>query len=64
VLHHADLEEYWRRARGTGVRRNLDTLDAAQTAEVRAALAEQLRPYHGADGYRVPATALLAVARR
>ncbi|HLH25627.1 MAG TPA: methyltransferase domain-containing protein [Chloroflexota bacterium] len=64
TFHYADLEHYWQGARGTGRRRSLDALDAEQTARVRAALAERLRPYQRPDGIHAPATALLAVASR
>jgi ubiquinone/menaquinone biosynthesis C-methylase UbiE len=64
TFRYADLEEYWQTARGTGHRRQLDSLDAAQTARVRAALAERLRPQQRSDGLYVTATALLAVASR
>jgi hypothetical protein len=63
-FHHADLDTYWRGARGTGMRRNVDALDAEQTARVRAALAEHLEQYRQADGYHVPATALIGTATR
>jgi ubiquinone/menaquinone biosynthesis C-methylase UbiE len=61
---YADLEQYWQTARSTGRRRALDALDAAQTASVRAALAERLRARQRPDGIHVEATALLAVASR
>jgi hypothetical protein len=61
---HADLDAYWRGARGTGMRRNLDALDPEQTVRVRAALAEHLEQYREADGYHVPATALIGTASR
>jgi SAM-dependent methyltransferase len=64
AFHHADLDAYWQGARGTGMRRNIDGLDAEQTARVRAALAEHLEQYRRSDGYHVPATALLGTATR
>ena len=64
LFHHADLEAYWQGAMGTGARRSIEALDADQTVRVRAALAEHLRRYHQADGYHVPATALIATASR
>jgi SAM-dependent methyltransferase len=63
-LHYPNLDTYWTVARGSGVRRLVDALDADQTARVRAALAEQLAPYQQADGYHVPATALFGTASR
>lgn len=59
---YADADDYWQAARGTGLRRRLDALDPAQTAQVRAALADHLRPHHQADGIHLPAIALLATA--
>jgi SAM-dependent methyltransferase len=64
LFRHADLEAYWQGAMGTGVRRSIEALDADQTVRVRAALAEQLTRYQQADGYHVPATALIATAIR
>jgi O-methyltransferase/aklanonic acid methyltransferase len=55
---------YWQDALGSAVRRSIDTLDAEQTIRVRAALAERLKRYRQADGYHVPATALIATASR
>jgi len=63
-FHHADLDAYWRGARGTGMRRNIDALDVEQAARVRAALAEHLEQYRDADGYHVPAVALIGTATR
>lgn len=63
-VHHPDLDAYWRRARGSGTRRMVDALDADQTVRARVALAERLEPYRQADGYRVPATALIGTASR
>jgi len=64
LFHHADLDAYWQSAMGTGARRSIEALDADQTVRVRAALAEQLAQYQQADGYHVPATALIATASR
>jgi ubiquinone/menaquinone biosynthesis C-methylase UbiE len=63
-FHHPDLDAYWRSAMGTGARRNIEALDAEQTVRARAALAERLEQYRQADGYHVPATALIATASR
>lgn len=37
IFRYANLDEYWQTARGTGLRRALDQLDAAQEAAIRAA---------------------------
>lgn len=63
-FRHADLDAYWRGAMGTGARRSIEALDEQQTVQVRAALSERLARYQQADGYHVPATALLASASR
>jgi len=63
-FHRADLEAYWQAARGGGFRATVDALDAAQAKHVQATLAERLSPYQRPDGYHVPATALLGIARR
>ena len=63
-FRHADPDAYWRGAMGTGARRNIAALDAEQTVRARAALAKRLEQYRQADGYHVPATALLATASR
>jgi SAM-dependent methyltransferase len=60
-FHYADIDEYWQQARGTGLRTALDSLDAPQTERIRSILVERVRPYQRADGFYVPATALLAV---
>jgi ubiquinone/menaquinone biosynthesis C-methylase UbiE len=64
VFHRADLEAYWQAARGGGFRETVDALDAAQAERIRAMLAERLSQYQEPDGYHVPATALLGIARR
>jgi len=61
---YADVEEYWNSVRGTGPRRIVDALDAAQIERARAALAERFRAYGRPDGVHVVATALLGVASR
>ena len=48
------------RARDEGV----DALGDDELASARVAWAERLRPYHQADGYRIPTIALLAVGDR
>jgi len=61
---YADLEHYWQTALGSGMCAWLDTLDAAQTAQVRAALADHLRPFQREGGIHLEAIAVLAEARR
>jgi SAM-dependent methyltransferase len=63
-FHHADLDAYWRGVLGTGARRSIQNLDAAERGRVRAALAEHLEQYRQSDGYHVPATALIGTATR
>ena len=63
-IHYPDLDAYWKRARDSGTRRLIDALDAGQAAHVRAALAERLEQYRQADGYHVPAVALIGTASR
>ena len=63
-VRYVDLEQYWQNARGTGLRRWLDRLDASQLERARAALADRLRHQQRADGIHLTATALLAVAGR
>jgi hypothetical protein len=59
---YADLDEYWRAARGTGQRRRLEALDGQQMERVRRALAARVAPYQQSDGLHIPTTALLAIA--
>ncbi|MGE0748156.1 MAG: class I SAM-dependent methyltransferase [Rhodospirillales bacterium] len=64
AFRYAAAEDYWQSARGTGMRRALDELPPDKAAHARAALSERLGVYRRPDGYHVPCTALLAVARR
>jgi len=64
TFRFADLEQYWQDARGTGLRRWLDALDAKQRERVRGALAERLAPHRRADGLHLASSAMLAVASR
>lgn len=64
IFRRGDLDAYWSGAMGSGLRRSLEPLTPEQTAQVRAALAERLERYRQADGYLVPATALIATAGR
>jgi ubiquinone/menaquinone biosynthesis C-methylase UbiE len=63
AFRYADVDQYWQNARGTGLRRWLDALDASQTELVRAAFAERVAPHRQPDGIYLDATALLATAR-
>lgn len=64
TFRYNDVEQYWQNARGTGLRRWLDALDAAQIERAKAALIERTRSHQQADGMYLPAAALLAVASR
>ena len=64
IFHYADEEQYWQNARGTGLRRWLDTLDDAGRERAMAALGERLRARQRPDGLTLAATALLAVGSR
>jgi ubiquinone/menaquinone biosynthesis C-methylase UbiE len=63
-FRYVNIDDYWGQARGTGLRRTLDSLDSAQTERVRSALVERMRQHQRPDGFYVAATALLAVANR
>lgn len=63
-FRYPDLDTYWQNARGTGLRRRLDALDAEQTQRVRSALTERVKPHQRSDGVYLEATALLGVAGR
>lgn len=60
----AALDAYWENARSTGVRAVIDRLGVAEADQVRAKLAARLAAYQAGSSYLVPATALLATARR
>lgn len=64
IFRFADLEQYWQDARGTGLRRWLDALDAEQRERALAALAARLAPHQRADGLYLASSAMLAVASR
>jgi hypothetical protein len=62
-FRYADVDEYWRQARGTGMRRMIDGLTAADAERLRGALTRRAT----ADGQREfysTSTALIAVASR
>jgi ubiquinone/menaquinone biosynthesis C-methylase UbiE len=63
-FHYTDAEEVWQTARGTGMRRVLDRLDATQKERALALFTERMKPHQHHDGYYLRATALLAVATR
>jgi len=63
-FRYTDIEQYWMQARGTGMRRVLDNLGAADANRVRAALAERFSLYRQSDGFYVPSSALLAFGHR
>ncbi|MBI3966535.1 MAG: methyltransferase domain-containing protein [Chloroflexi bacterium] len=63
-FRYADVEQYWQNARGTGMRRWIDALDAAQSERAKAALTERLQTYRRPEGFELTATALLATAGR
>ena len=43
-FRYADVEDFWRQARGTGMRRTLDELNAADAERVRSALTRRVSP--------------------
>ena len=43
-FRYADVEEYWRQARGTGMRRTLDELNAADAERLRSTLTRRVSP--------------------
>lgn len=63
-FRYRDAEEVWQTARGTGMRRVLDRLDATQKERAISLFTERMTPHQRHDGYYFRATALLAVATR
>jgi len=63
-FRYSDAEEVWQTARGTGMRRVLDRLDATQKERALALFTERMKPHRRPDGYYLRATAILAVANR
>lgn len=61
-FRYGDAEEFWQQGRGTGMRRTLDTVNAAQKKQALSLLTERMKLHQRADGYYLRATALLAVA--
>ena len=62
IFRYADLDDYWRTARGTGLRRWLDQLRPEQAAQARELLLARLHDPGDADHLHAKATANLAVA--
>jgi ubiquinone/menaquinone biosynthesis C-methylase UbiE len=62
-FRYADVGEYWRQARGTGMRRVLDALSAADAGRLRDALTGKVNP-DGPREFFSTSIALLAVASR
>jgi SAM-dependent methyltransferase len=58
-FRYADVEEYWRQARGTGMRRTLDELSPADAQQLRGAVTRRMSPE--AKEFYSTATALIAV---
>ena len=63
-FHYAGVDEYWQQARGTGMRRGRDALDALQAERVRAALTSRVLRGQPDEGFYSSSTALTAVATR
>jgi ubiquinone/menaquinone biosynthesis C-methylase UbiE len=62
AFRYDSVDHYWQNARGTGLRRWIDALDAEQTEQVRAGLIERVVSNQRPDGLFLEATALLATA--
>jgi len=62
-FRYTDAEDVWQTARGTGMRRLLDRLDATQKGRALSLFTERMKPHQRDDGYYLRATALLAVAK-
>ena len=63
-FRYTDAEDVWQTARGTGMRRLLDRLDATQKKRALSLFTERMKPHQRDAGYYLKATALLAVATR
>jgi SAM-dependent methyltransferase len=64
AFHYTSIDEYWRQARGTGMRRALDALDVGQAERARAALTSRVLGDQRTEGFYSTSTALIAVANR
>jgi hypothetical protein len=62
-FRYSDAEDVWQTARGTGMRRVLDRLDAMQKERALSLFTERMKPHQRHDGYYLRATALLAVTK-
>jgi ubiquinone/menaquinone biosynthesis C-methylase UbiE len=62
-FRYADVDEYWRQARGTGMRAVLDELSVSDAARLRDALTRRVDP-DGPGEFHSTSTALIAVASR
>lgn len=62
-FRYTDAEEYWRQARGTGMRRMLDRLNPTDAARLHDAFAKRVNPDSQKEFYSA-STALIAVATR
>ena len=64
AFSYPNAEAYWEQARGTGLRATLDKLQGEEKNRVMQAFVERVKPHLRADGLRLTATALIAVAER
>jgi O-methyltransferase/aklanonic acid methyltransferase len=62
-FRYTDAKDVWQTARGTGMRRLLDRLDATQKERALSLFTERMAAHRRDDGYYLKATALLAVAK-
>jgi SAM-dependent methyltransferase len=60
-FRYADIDEYWRQARGTGMRLTLDALSAADAERLRGAMTGRVTPAASGE-FHSTSTALVAVA--
>lgn len=61
---YADANAHWQALLGTGTRRILEKLDAAQKERALAAFDERMKPHRRDDGIHITSTALLAIAEK
>ncbi len=61
---YASANAHWQALLGTGTRRILDKLDAAQQERALAAFDERMQPHRRDDGIHITGRALLAVAEK
>jgi ubiquinone/menaquinone biosynthesis C-methylase UbiE len=60
-FRYSDVDQYWRQARGTGMRAALDALTSSDAARLRDALRRRVNP-EGSGEFCSTSTALIAVA--